>query len=92
MADRLGRGEKLPASARAMGIRSEFRARKIADQTRAWTVGELESALEGLLELDAMVKRAPDAIVGDQQRRLAWVLWVDDRVRRGVTGVSPGSG
>ncbi len=80
LADRVTRGTPLPAAARAMGIRSEFRARTLATQARAWTVSELEDALEGLLELDALVKNAPDAVSSERQRRLAFALWVEERV------------
>jgi len=43
-------------------------------------VPELEDALEGLLELDALVKSAPDAVSSERQRRLAFGLWVEERV------------
>jgi len=80
LTDRLSRGAPLPVAARAMGIRSEFRARTLAAQARAWTVPELEDALEGLLELDALVKNAPDAVSSERQRRLAFALWVEGRI------------
>jgi DNA polymerase III delta subunit len=80
LTDRLTRGTPLPAAARTMGIRSEFRARTLATQARAWTVPELGDALEGLLELDALVKNAPDAMSSERQRRLAFALWVEERV------------
>ena len=57
-----------------------FRAQKLAEQARAWTVEELEDALEGVMDLDAMVKGAPDAGSTDRQRRLAFALWIEDRV------------
>jgi DNA polymerase III delta subunit len=62
-----------------------FRAQKLAEQARAWSVDELEDALEGVQDLDAMVKGAPDAGSTDRQRRLAFALWIGERIgpRRG---------
>jgi DNA polymerase III delta subunit len=57
-----------------------FRAQKLAEQARAWSVDELEDALEGVMDLDARVKGAPDAGSTDRQRRLAFVLWIEERV------------
>jgi DNA polymerase III delta subunit len=78
LGDRLASGERLSAAARAMGIGSEFRAGKLADQARLWTTTELIAALDGLVELDAMVKNAPGMEIGEAQRRLAFSLWVMD--------------
>ena len=82
MADRVAAGESLPAIGRAMKIGSEYRIRKLAEQARAWTVPDLHAALDGLLELDAMVKGAPGSTADPAQRRLAFLLWVADRVGR----------
>ena len=82
LGDRLAAGERLPATAKAMNIASEFRIRTLSGQTRAWTTEELSSALEGLLELDAMVKGAPGFEQDEAQRRLAFSLWVMDHVGR----------
>ena len=57
-----------------------FRAQKLAEQARGWSLDELEDALEGVQDLDAMVKGAPDAGSTDRQRRLAFALWVQERV------------
>ena len=57
-----------------------FRAQKLAEQARRWTLPELEAALDGVLELDAMVKGAPDSESTERQRRLAFVVWVRDRI------------
>jgi DNA polymerase III delta subunit len=57
-----------------------FRVQKAAEAARRWTVTELDAALEGLLELDAMTKRVADAEGSDRQRRMAWVTWVAERV------------
>ena len=79
--DRLASGESLAVAARAMGINSEYRARTLAAQARAWTIPELHGALDGLLELDAMVKGAPGTPGGSAaQRRLAFTLWIVDHV------------
>jgi DNA polymerase III delta subunit len=85
LADRLTAGAPLAKAAMAIGIRNEFRARLLAGQARAWSLPELEDALEGLLELDAMVKNAPDAVTSERQRRLAFALWVEERVGGGAS-------
>jgi DNA polymerase III delta subunit len=82
LGDRLAAGERLSAAARAMGIASEFRAGKLAEQARLWTTPELIRALDGLVELDAIVKNAPGAEIGEAQRRLAFSLWVIDHAGR----------
>jgi len=84
VADRMGAGEALPAIGRAMGIGSEFRVRNLVAQARSWTVEELCTALDGLVELDAMVKGVPGAGADAAQRRLAFLLWITDRVGRPV--------
>ena len=61
-----------------------FKVQKLAEQARRWTPAELEAALEGVLELDAMVKGAPDSFRTGQQARLAFVLWVQERVATGA--------
>jgi DNA polymerase III delta subunit len=57
-----------------------YRVEKAAQAARRWKVEELEAALDGLLELDAMTKRVTDAGGSDRQRRMAWVTWVAERV------------
>lgn len=79
LGDRLAAGERLPVAARAMGINSDFRAETLASQARLWTTNELALALDGLVELDAMVKGAPGSGQDEAQRRLAFSLWVMDR-------------
>ena len=54
-----------------------------AEQAAAWTVPELEAALDGLLALDRMAKHADAAASTDGQRRMAWVAWVAERVAPG---------
>jgi len=81
--DRLTGGERLPAIGKAMGVNSEFRMGKLRDQAKVWTTPELVAALDGLVELDVMVKGVPGAERGDAQRRLAFSLWVIDHAGRG---------
>lgn len=80
--DRLAEGERLSAAAKAMGIASEFRARTLSGQAKGWSAQELVDALDGLVELDVMVKGVPGAERGDAQRRLAFSLWVIDHAGR----------
>ena len=79
VADRLGTGESPGSLVRSMKLQP-FRAETLARQARAWTVGELAAALEGLLELDALVKGVGGVAAGDGQVRLAFDLWLADRV------------
>ena len=65
-----------------MGINSEFRASTLATQARNWTTAELADALDGLVELDALVKGAPGTSADAAQRRLAFTLWVMDHTTR----------
>jgi DNA polymerase III delta subunit len=76
--DRLGLGERLPAIGKAIGVNSEYRMEKLREQAKAWTTSELVTALDGLVELDVMVKGVPGAERIDAQRRLAFSLWVMD--------------
>jgi DNA polymerase-3 subunit delta len=57
-----------------------FRAQKLVEQARRWSLGELDDALEGVLELDAMIKGAVDSGSTERQVRLAFTLWMRDRV------------
>jgi DNA polymerase III delta subunit len=80
-ADRVGSGERLSAVGKAMGIASEYRMERLREQAGLWSVADLCAALDGLVELDAMVKGVPGHERGDAQRRLAFSLWVMDHVR-----------
>lgn len=80
VADRLDAGMSLPAVARELKLK-EFPARKLADAARAWSVDELIGALDGLLALDAVVKGVAPA--SERQRRLAFQVWIEDRVAVG---------
>ena len=78
--DRMPGAKSLAAAALAMGIKSEFRARRLAEQARKWHPDELIAAIDGLMELDAVVKGAPGRSGGDAQHRLAFALWIGDHV------------
>lgn len=88
LGDRLAAGERLSTAAKAMGINSEFRADHLRKQANTWTTRELTAALDGLVELDSMVKGIPGEERGDAQRRLAFSLWVMDHAggKRGRPG------
>jgi DNA polymerase-3 subunit delta len=62
----------------------EFRARKLTEQARRWTPDQLEGALEGLLDVDAAVKGVDGT--SEAGRRLAFTLWVAERVSRARLG------
>lgn len=79
IADQLASGTAPAALVRALGM-NPYRVEILARQARGWTPSELEEALAGVLELDAMVKGAPDSFRTDSQRRLAFALWVNERV------------
>jgi DNA polymerase III delta subunit len=78
--DRMPGAKNLAAAALAMGIKSDFRARRLAEQARKWRPDELIAAIDGLLELDAVVKSAPGRGGGDAQHRLAFDLWIADHI------------
>jgi DNA polymerase III delta subunit len=81
--DRMPGAKSLAAAALAMGIKSDFRARRLAEQARKWQPAQLIAAIDGLLELDAIVKGAPGRSGGEAQRRLAFALWIGDHVPSG---------
>jgi hypothetical protein len=67
-----------------MKINSSYRMERLASQARRWRPAELIAAVDGLLEVDAIVKGAPGRAAGEAHRRLAFSLWIADHV--GVTG------
>lgn len=77
--DRLERGESPGSLVRSMRLQP-FRAETLARQARAWTGPELDEALEGLLELDAQVKGVGGHSSTEARDRLAFDLWITDRV------------
>jgi DNA polymerase III subunit delta len=78
-ADLVAQGRRPPDIVKAIGGHP-FRAQKLVEQARRWTLPELEDALEGVLELDAMIKGAADSGSTERQVRLAFALWMRDRV------------
>ncbi len=79
VADHLASGTREETLPRMLGLHP-FRVQQLATQARRWSLGELQAALEGLLELDATVKGAPGSPGGDAQRRLGFTLWIADLV------------
>jgi DNA polymerase III delta subunit len=82
--DRMGAAKSLADVGRAMKINSSYRMERLATQARRWRPAELIAAIDGLLEVDAIVKGAPGRAAGEAHRRLAFSLWIADYV--GVTG------
>jgi DNA polymerase III delta subunit len=80
--DRLERGESPGSLVRSMRL-VPFRAETLARQARAWTARDLDGALEGLVELDALVKGVGGRASTDARDRLAFDLWITDRVAPG---------
>ena len=78
-ADLVAEGRRPPDIVKAIGGHP-FRAQKLVEQARRWTLPELDAALEGVLELDAMIKGAADSGSTERQVRLAFTLWMRDRV------------
>jgi DNA polymerase III delta subunit len=79
VADRLASGESPGSLVRSMRLQP-FRAETLARQAHAWSPDALDTALDGLLELDALVKGVGGVASGDAARRLAFDLWIIDRV------------
>ena len=77
--DRLERGETPGSLVRSMRL-LPFRAETLARQAKGWSGKELDGALEGLVELDAQVKGVGGRRSTDARDRLAFDLWITDRV------------
>ncbi|HEX3427893.1 MAG TPA: DNA polymerase III subunit delta [Candidatus Limnocylindrales bacterium] len=82
--DRMPRAKNLAEVGRAMKINSSYRMERLATQARRWRPAELIAAIDGLLEVDAIVKGVPERAAGEGHRRLAFSLWIADHV--GVSG------
>ena len=78
VADLLAAGTPAPTLVRALKM-NPYRAEMIANQTRNWTLPELDAALAGLLELDATLKGRDGG--GELRRRAAVSLWIAEYVR-----------
>jgi DNA polymerase III delta subunit len=80
--DRLERGESPGSLVRSMRLQP-FRAETLARQARGWSGPELDAALDGLVALDAQVKGVGGRRSTDARDRLAFDLWITDRVATG---------
>ena len=79
--EHLASGTPTAALPRALKMKP-FRAEKLAAQARVWTLGELEAALEGLFELDVILKGLDGVSASEAEVELALELWLVERVRR----------
>jgi DNA polymerase III delta subunit len=79
VADLLEAGAPAAALVRTLKLKP-YRAERLAEQARAWTLPELDEALAGLLELDAALKGREAG--SDLRRRAAVSLWIAEKVRR----------
>jgi len=80
--DRLDAGEAASTLPRSMGLKP-YPADKMAGMAHHWTVPELIAALDGLFELDTLVKGSDGTSMSDQGRKLAFTLWLAEHVARG---------
>jgi DNA polymerase III delta subunit len=85
VADRLASGETPGSLVRSMRLQP-FRAEILVRQASAWSVDELERALGGLLELDALVKGVGGRAADPARQRLAFDLWITDWVAAAQAG------
>jgi DNA polymerase III delta subunit len=72
-----GQPSSLP---RILGMK-EFPARKLAEHARAWSLDELDDALQGLFELDVTTKGLEGVAASETEAQLALELWLYERVR-----------
>jgi DNA polymerase III delta subunit len=79
VADLLGSGTPAGALVRTLKL-NPYRAERLAEQARQWSLVELDEALAGLLELDATLKGREGG--SDARRHAAVSLWITERVRR----------
>jgi DNA polymerase III delta subunit len=79
VADRLAARESPGSLVKSMKL-NPYRAERLVEQARAWTLPELDAALHDLVELDATLRGAPGTAAGDAGRRLAFSLWIAERV------------
>ncbi len=87
---RMPTAKTLGEAGKAMGITSPYRAQKLAEQAARWRPTELVAALDGVLELEAVVKGAPGRGGEDARHRLAFTLWIADHVGRSGVRRPPG--
>jgi DNA polymerase III delta subunit len=83
--EHLDAGSKPSDLVRAMRV-APFRAQKLAEQARAWTLPELERALSGLVELDLRSKGisldGTTAHMSPERDALGVALWLAEHVAR----------
>ena len=79
VADLLAGGASGAEIIRTLKMKS-YPAEKLARQSRAWTPGELDSALSGLLELDVAIKGSDGQAISEAQVHLALMLWIAEHV------------
>jgi DNA polymerase III delta subunit len=89
-ADHIAAGSRPPEIVKAIGGHP-FRAQKLVEQAHRWSLPELDAALEGVLELDAMIKGAVDSGSTERQVRLAFTLWMRDCVAPRRSGAAGGA-
>lgn len=80
--DRVARGEVEGTLVRSMKL-NPYRAPILIRQAAAWSARDLDGALEGLVELDAQIKGVGGRRSSDARDRLAFDLWITDRVAPG---------
>jgi len=79
VADLLAVGTPAAGLVRTLKLKP-YRAQRLAEQARVWTLPELDAALAGLLELDAAIKSREAG--SELRRRAAVSLWIAEKVRR----------
>lgn len=86
--EHIAAGSKPAEIVREMRL-APYRAQKLSEQARAWQPDELETAFDGLVELDLLSKGiAPDGTprsVSDDRSRLALFAWLGWHVARQAT-------
>jgi DNA polymerase-3 subunit delta len=85
--EHLAAGTRPNALPRAMGLKP-FRAEKLAEQAAAWSLGDLERAVSGLLEVDLASKGigldGTQRPISDERSALGLEVWLAECVRRGA--------
>ena len=74
IADQLAIGTAPGTLVRTLKL-NPYRAEKLAEQARTWTLPELDAAMAGLLEMDSALKSTT-------RRQAALSLWIAEKVRR----------
>lgn len=87
-ADLVAAGARPPEIMKALKLKP-YPAEKLVDHARGWTLPELDAALEGLQDVDAVVRGAAGTADAGQ-RRLAFTLWIAERVGRAQDRVAAG--